>query len=122
VSLLHSFERGSAWDDWEIGVHGITIEFADPLTSSRRSATFLPEVPAHESWDKEETLHHLVRKAGYHVGATSALRRSIKLTRYRSTTYTLTYDEYRKIKEPRMFRSSKVEKAHAEEAVTVPAG
>ena len=33
---------------FQIGKHGIIIEFTDPDNSTRRSATYLPEVAAHE--------------------------------------------------------------------------
>jgi hypothetical protein len=46
VSLLRGFERIAEPADWELGVHGLLLEFADPLTRQRRTATFLPEVGA----------------------------------------------------------------------------
>ena len=114
------------------------IEFADPQQGGvRRTATFLPEVAAHEGWDQRQvgagvcvcggcegeaavlclpthvacqpacqpvlqpthpparlqTLHHLVRKAGY-AGAAAAVLGSLRVTRYRSTAFSLTYAEY----------------------------
>ena len=33
---------------FQIGKHGIIIEFTDPDNNARRSATYLPEVAAHE--------------------------------------------------------------------------
>jgi len=120
VSLLHSFERGASWDDWEIGTHGISIEFKDPHTHAHRSATFLPEIAAHEKWNKTTTLEHLVRKSGCTVGSREVLK-NIKLTRYQSATCTLSYDEYLQQKEPRLFRMEKGRERRAEEAITVPA-
>lgn len=32
----------------QVGKHGLIIEFTDPDYSTRRSATYLPEVAAHE--------------------------------------------------------------------------
>lgn len=32
----------------QVGKHGIIIEFSDPDYNTRRSATYLPEVAAHE--------------------------------------------------------------------------
>jgi AMMECR1 domain-containing protein len=56
VSLLSCFETASGgWHDWELGVHGIIIEFVDPDPPSagcRRSATFLPEVAQEQGWSK----------------------------------------------------------------------
>ena len=64
VSLLVEFEKGKDALDWEIGKHGIEIFFED--NNEEYSATFLPEVADEEKWSKEETLKHLVRKAGIH--------------------------------------------------------
>jgi AMMECR1 domain-containing protein len=44
VSLLHDFERAATPTDWELGRHGINIEFKDPVSGKRRHATYLPEV------------------------------------------------------------------------------
>lgn len=49
--------------DWDVGKHGIVIDAQ--LKGREYSATFLPEVAAEENWSREETLKHLVRKAGY---------------------------------------------------------
>ena len=62
VSLLVEFEKAKDALDWEIGKHGIEIFFED--NDEEYSATFLPEVADEEKWSKEETLKHLVRKAG----------------------------------------------------------
>ena len=95
VSLLHSFEKGRGWDDWTPGVHGMIIEFRCPLTGLPRSATFLPEIAEQEGWDREETLDHLVAKAGARgdARALKAIRESVSLVRYQSTAATLTYAE-----------------------------
>lgn len=123
VSLLHTFEERHSWDDWEIGKHGITIEFSDPVVRVRRTATFLPEIASHEGWNKMETLEHLIRKAGCHGSDVTKIRRSLKLVRYQSTTFTLSYDEYLKVSSPKAYRGAeKAEKSKAEEAITVPAG
>ncbi len=33
---------------------GLIIEFVEPHSSQRRTATFLPEVASHEGWDKQQ--------------------------------------------------------------------
>lgn len=43
VSLLTDFETASQYNDWQIGVHGIRIEFTSEKGSSK-AATYLPEV------------------------------------------------------------------------------
>lgn len=63
VSLLHSFEKGRNALDWEVGKHGIMIDFE--VEDQSFSATFLPEVATEQGWDKKTTLRYLVRKAGY---------------------------------------------------------
>jgi AMMECR1 domain-containing protein len=30
VSLLREFEEARGWEDWEVGTHGLIIEFTDP--------------------------------------------------------------------------------------------
>lgn len=95
VSLLHSFESDRGWDGWQPGTHGIIISFRCPHTGRACSATFLPEVAEHEGWSREETLAHLVQKAGAYLtpAELTALLPHIKLTRYQSTTATLTYQQ-----------------------------
>lgn len=43
VSILRHFEDGNDYLDWEVGVHGIRIEFTNEK-GSKRTATYLPEV------------------------------------------------------------------------------
>ncbi|CAI0625400.1 unnamed protein product, partial [Linum tenue] len=94
VSILTNYETANNYLDWEVGVHGMIIEFTDPNNQTRRSATYLPEVAAHEGWAKLEAIESLMRKAGYNGIITESLRKSIKLTRYQSTLFTMTYSDY----------------------------
>ncbi|EPS58208.1 hypothetical protein M569_16608, partial [Genlisea aurea] len=48
VSILTNYQNASDYLDWEVGKHGLIIEFTDPDHGTRRSATYLPEVAAHE--------------------------------------------------------------------------
>ncbi|KAL3915584.1 MAG: hypothetical protein SGPRY_007164, partial [Prymnesium sp.] len=43
VSLLTHFECAADLNDWEIGVHGVWIDFID-LQNKPRSAVYLPDV------------------------------------------------------------------------------
>lgn len=43
VSILRHFEDGTDYTDWEVGVHGIRIEFHNEK-GNKRTATYLPEV------------------------------------------------------------------------------
>ena len=103
VSFLTNFEQGASALDWTVGTHGITVEFADPSTGRLRvdtgaqcSATFLPSVAPEQGWDKETTLKHLVKKAGY-SGPLDKVINKISLTRYQSSVAKLTYADYLKI-------------------------
>lgn len=47
VSLLRHFEDGADYLDWEIGVHGIRIEFHNEK-GNKRTATYLPEIASEQ--------------------------------------------------------------------------
>lgn len=94
VSVLTNYETALNHLDWEVGKHGLIIEFTDPDYNIRRSATYLPEVPAHEGWTKIETIDSLMRKAGYNGVITESLRKKLRVTRYQSTLYTMNYADY----------------------------
>ena len=53
MSILRHFEDGHNFTDWEIGIHGIRIEFQTEK-GSKRTATYLPEVAP------EQGLHSLL--------------------------------------------------------------
>lgn len=63
VSLLTDFEKVEDPMDWEVGTHGIEIDF--PHKGKKFSGTFLPEVAEEQGWDKTDTLNNLIQKAGY---------------------------------------------------------
>ncbi|KAK9900443.1 hypothetical protein P389DRAFT_12480 [Cystobasidium minutum MCA 4210] len=58
------------------------------------SATYLPDVPTAQGWNKQETLDSAMRKAGYNGRITDPIRRSVRVTRYQSSKLSLTYDEW----------------------------
>lgn len=62
VSLLVNFEEAQHALDWEVGKHGITIDFSH--NGRKHHGTFLPEVAGDRDWDHKTTLKHLVHKAG----------------------------------------------------------
>lgn len=45
-------------------------------------------------WTTTEAIDSLIRKAGYNGTITELLRKSIRLTRYQSTLFTMQYSEY----------------------------
>nr|XP_056715329.1 nuclear protein AMMECR1 isoform X1 [Euleptes europaea] len=93
VSLLTNFEDVCDYMDWEVGVHGIRIEFINEK-GSKRTATYLPEVAKEQGWDHIQTIDSLLRKGGYKAPITNDFRKTIKLTRYRSEKMTMSYTEY----------------------------
>ncbi|KAL7059725.1 hypothetical protein AAHC03_013234 [Spirometra sp. Aus1] len=93
VSILIDFEDGQNYKDWEIGVHGIRIEFTNER-GMQRSATYLPEVAAEQGWNHQETIDSLLRKGGYKNEITETVRASVQLTRYRSEKLQLHAGEY----------------------------
>ena len=102
VSLLTDFEVGAHYADWDVGLHGIIVEFkgdgrgrhADASGGRMYSATYLPEIAAREGWSHVETIDSLVAKSGYRGRVDEALRRSIRLTRYQSSLCSLTHREW----------------------------
>ena len=90
VSLLTNFEAAADYLDWEIGTHGIRIEFNDG--SCRRLATFLPEVMVDQGFSKNEAIEQLIRKSGCESKFIDYS--FIQLTRYQSSKVTVTYDEW----------------------------
>jgi uncharacterized protein (TIGR00296 family) len=95
VSLLTNFEEASNPYDWEVGKHGIEIDFE--FQGKSYGATFLPEVAEEESWDQKITLKELIRKAGYN-GKVDNVFNFIKTTRYQSIKTYLNFKEYQEIR------------------------
>eukprot|EP00227_Mantoniella_beaufortii_P017698 CAMPEP_0197589370 /NCGR_PEP_ID=MMETSP1326-20131121/10343_1 /TAXON_ID=1155430 /ORGANISM="Genus nov. species nov., Strain RCC2288" /LENGTH=214 /DNA_ID=CAMNT_0043154301 /DNA_START=55 /DNA_END=699 /DNA_ORIENTATION=+ len=95
VSLLSCYEVAANYLDWEVGIHGLIIEFLDDSQRSvKRSATYLPDIARQEGWTKLEAIDSLIRKAGFRGSITDALRASLQTTRYQSTASKATYGEY----------------------------
>jgi len=93
VSILTHFEPCSHYSDWDIGRHGIRIEFLNER-GAKRSATYLPEVAREQGWNHIQTLDSLLRKGGYKAPITTELRKNVQVTRYRSEKLTLHYNDY----------------------------
>lgn len=62
VSLLIKFEKVNDPLNWEIGIHGIIIEFS--FKGKNYKGTYLPEVAKDQNWNQKESLTNLIRKAG----------------------------------------------------------
>ncbi|KAK9718848.1 AMME chromosomal region protein 1-like [Basidiobolus ranarum] len=93
VSLLTNFEEGTDYLDWEVGTHGIWIEFINEA-GRKRTATYLPEVAEEQDWTKIEAIDSLLRKGGLSRPITNEIRQQIKLTRYQSSKAFMSYNEY----------------------------
>ncbi|CAF0795179.1 unnamed protein product [Adineta ricciae] len=93
VSILTHFEPCSSYYDWEIGLHGIRIEFFNER-GAKRSATYLPEVAHEQRWNHIQTLDSLLRKGGFKASITSEMRKSVQVTRYQSEKLILHYNDY----------------------------
>ncbi|KAF0303597.1 uncharacterized protein FJT64_024425 [Amphibalanus amphitrite] len=92
VSLLTNFEPARDYRDWELGKHGIRIEFV--CAGRRRTSTYLPEVAPDQGWDHVRTIDSLLNKGGWRGAITEEVRQSIKLIRYQSCKLGMGYDEY----------------------------
>lgn len=95
LSLLYNHAKGKKWDQWEVGKHGIIIEFEHK--GREYSGTFLPEVAQEQNWDQKETLKYLIRKAGFRGDYKEVLDK-IELTTYESYKRNMSYAEYAKIR------------------------
>lgn len=95
LSLLWNFTPIEDPLNWEVGKHGIEIDFK----SGRRSysGTFLPEVAKEQGWDQRETLEYLVRKAGFY-GSLDEVLDQINCKTYESLKFNMSYDEYKEHK------------------------
>ena len=101
VSLLTNYERSKRWNEWEVGKHGIIIDFK--VDGHNYNATYLPHVAPEQNWSVKETVVSLIRKAGYrsHSTISQDFLMKIKLTRYQSSKAYCTYDDYVKYRSSR---------------------
>jgi len=92
VSLLVNFEQATDYRDWEVGTHGIDIEYHE--NGKRMTAVYLPEVALEQGWSHVETIDNLMRKGGYQGRISESDRRKVRLTRFQSDKFSLSYEEY----------------------------
>ena len=93
VSLLVNFTPIDDPFKWEVGKHGIEIEFTAPHSTRVYSSTFLPEVAEEQGWNQRTTIEELVEKAGYRNGL-DILAGRIKAKTYESVKIKMSYEEY----------------------------
>ncbi|WFC97430.1 hypothetical protein MYAM1_000143 [Malassezia yamatoensis] len=95
VSLLSPFESCKDYLDWQLGFHGVYIEFKHPLMPREElTATFLPEVATAQSWSKQQTIDTAIRKAGWNGAITQELLDSLRVSRYTSSKCNASYAQY----------------------------
>ncbi len=106
VSLLSEFEVIYNPFDWEVGKHGLEIEFTEagqsgPSSGSEPSvcskvyrATYLPTVIADQGWSQEKTLEKLCRKSGYHGSFASVADNFILIRRYQSLKFGMNHSDF----------------------------
>lgn len=92
LSILHRFERCSDVFDWQVGVHGILINFAD-AHGRLFSATYLPEVAREHRMTRETALRELVAKAGYQGRCDEELLSRMRVTRYQTVVEHVSYKD-----------------------------
>ncbi|KAI8647768.1 AMMECR1 domain-containing protein [Parasitella parasitica] len=93
VSLLTDFEKANNYLDWEVGTHGIWIEFTQ-TNGEKETATYLPEVMTEQSWTKKQAIHSLLKKGNFRGTITEDYcLNSITLTRYQSQKIEQSYEE-----------------------------
>ncbi|OAF67647.1 hypothetical protein A3Q56_04608 [Intoshia linei] len=90
VSLLKCFENGDDIHDFEMSTHGITLKFSSK--GKNMCATYLPEVTGTFP-SKDAIIKSLMNKAGYY-GKLEDIKDSMKIERYQSCKYTLSYKDY----------------------------
>eukprot|EP00756_Hemistasia_phaeocysticola_P057049 Hpha_TRINITY_DN33684_c0_g1::TRINITY_DN33684_c0_g1_i1::g.43205::m.43205 len=94
VSVLGRFEKIQDPYDWDVGVHGIKIEFSCPRTRAMHYGTFLPHVAPQMRWSREQTLVNLIAKAGYTSRPTSELLRRMCVERFTDSQHSTHYRDY----------------------------
>jgi AMMECR1 domain-containing protein len=111
VSLLLEFEKCKDSYDWEVGKHGITIDFI--VNSRSYGATYLPEVAPEQGrihihsdfapgWNQDETLVSLIEKAGFKGKVTDSIVESLQVERYQSSKASLLFSEYTDMKKTKL--------------------
>ncbi|XP_076805349.1 nuclear protein AMMECR1-like isoform X2 [Clavelina lepadiformis] len=97
VSLLLNFEDCVNCLDWQVGIHGIRIEFKNEK-GHHRTATYLPEVSMEQGWDQLQTVENLLRKGGYKAHITPAFMETVVCQRYYTEKLAVSYQDFATVK------------------------
>eukprot|EP01135_Chromosphaera_perkinsii_P001590 Nk52_evm60s207 gene=Nk52_evmTU60s207 len=98
VSLLTHFEERMDYLDWEVGRHGIWVEFTD-RSGRKRTATYLPEVAEEQGWGQMETVVSCICKGLGKEQNVDDILPSAVVTRYQSEKVLVTYEQYSQAKQ-----------------------
>jgi AMMECR1 domain-containing protein len=79
--------------DWQVGVHGILINFTDAQQRSY-TATYLPEVARDHGMTQASAIRELVAKAGYAGPCDQYLIARMSVTRYQTLVETASYNDF----------------------------
>ncbi|KAL6076815.1 Chaperone protein DnaJ [Balamuthia mandrillaris] len=80
--------------DWLVGVHGIRVTFQ--LKGQLCQKVYTPETIVARGWKQQEAVDACIRKAGYTGNITPEFLSGVKLTRFQTSTCTITFREYLK--------------------------
>eukprot|EP00439_Symbiodinium_sp_Y106_P075281 s1179_g14.t2 len=83
ISILHKFEPCAHAFDWQVGVHGVLLNFSDSH-GRRFSATYLPEVAKEHGMTREGAIRELVAKSGYSGPCNQEILDCLEVTRYQT--------------------------------------
>jgi len=95
LSILHQFEACTHIHDWQIGTHGVWINFVDARGRSY-SATYLPEVAREHSMTREVAIRELVIKSGYVGPCDQELLAGIEVTRYQTLVESVAHEDFQR--------------------------
>ncbi|CAK9004311.1 unnamed protein product [Durusdinium trenchii] len=91
ISILHQFEPCAHAFDWQVGVHGVLLNFSDSQ-GRRFSATYLPEVAKEHGMTREVAIRELVAKSGY-AGPCQEILDFLEVTRYQTIVESVSYQD-----------------------------
>lgn len=93
LSILYQFEQCAHIHDWQVGLHGVLINFTDSH-GRHYSATYLPEVAREHGMTHDRAIRELVAKASYSGPCDEDLLSCMKITRYQTLVESMTHKEF----------------------------
>lgn len=86
-------------DDWELGKHGICVEFVDD-DNITRSAIYLPQTPVIRGWAKRFAVERCIRRAGYQGTIDDEFLSRVTLSTFQTSDTIVSYSKFLKRKKP----------------------